>query len=907
LKKHLFTSVAVPAILAVTPVMAETPSAPGASSSDSTPPTIQEVVVTGLRGSLRDALATKRAATGVVEVISAKDIGVLPDVTIAETLNTIPGVNTSRDRGNDSQAALGGLGPRLVLGLLNGREMASSEPDRNVRWEVFPSEVVSGVEVFKSSQADLITGGVAGTVDVQTIRPLEYSGPALTLRGGPVYYDGGKAFPGFDGLGYRFSGDYVIKLTPQLGWVIAASYQDQKNGYEDAQGGGWNYGPGNSPGPIVAGGPPVATPWGPSYEGKNIDTIRTSVASSLQWRPSGAFEARYDILFSREAISEHDNGAWISGWGNWGGSSTGDYTNTVVRDGALLKADLAPWMTTINSEVARYHQDMTLFATGGNAKWNLGEWQVVGDAAYSQAERYGLWQSVVLQNLGGAASYDYTGVPKVSVATSAWDAAQNGSLYAEGPNGAVSHLRDTLSSVNVDAKRNLNWGILSQIKFGVRATHREKDDAGGGPTAGGSAQATNNIPLPLTTTQYYNSAFSIWNPSAPGASEAPIPTSWVRPFNYRSLTAPTQIAGDYGQLVSAIYGPAVAAALSYNAANTPFTSHVRENVEDVYAMADYSTTLFGNPLTGNFGVHITHAQTTSHAPSSLNGAPPTEVSIGESYTKVLPSYNAKLDLGNGKYIKFGVAEVLSRPALNDLRADRNYYISGSPPYSGGGGNPQLKPYTADQVDLAFEDYFHKDGLISVNVFYKNVHDYIGYDTRTITIPGVTQPLNFTSPFNAKKDGSVEGVEFIFRTPFFFIPHLEKFGADANLALVNTDIHENSPVGHPFLMNGTAKVSGFFEVYYADDRLESRLGVKYHSAYTQLYGWDASASGLTAIRPETILDYSASYKITSMVTVRFQAGNLLNTALRSYDYNLPVLTDRNDYYGRRFLLDFTLKY
>lgn len=891
MKKHLFASAALPAVLAVTPALAQTASAPPPAAASS-PQTVQEVVVTGLRASLRDALATKRAATGVVEVISAKDIGVLPDVTIAETLNTIPGVNTSRDRGNDSQAGLGGLGPRLVLGLLNGREMASSEPDRNVRWEIFPSEVVSGVEVYKSSQADLITGGVAGTIDVQTIRPLDYSGPSLTVRGGPVYYDGGKAYPGFNGLGDRFSGAFVTKLAPDLGLVVAASYQDQKNGYEDAQGGGWNYGPGNDPGPIVAGGPTVATPWGTSYEGKDIDTQRYSVSSSLQWRPSSTFEARYDILFSRQAISEIDNGAWVSGWGNWGGYETGDYSNTIIQDGALVKADVsAAAGSTINSEIARYHQTQDLFATGLNGKWNLGEWQVVGDVAYSQAERFGLWQSLVFGNNAGAMSYNYTGVPSVTAQTSAWQAAQNGGLWAESANGQASHLLDSLGSVSLDAKRKLQWGVIDQIKFGVRATHRDKDDAGAGGSASGNAQAVNNISLPGGGA-----------PLAQYASEGSIPSSWFTPFNYKYITAPTMISGNFEPLLQQVYGPAVAAALSPNAANTPFTSHVYENVEDVYAMADYATALFGKPVTGNFGVHVTHVETSSHAPS--NG---TEVAIGESYTKALPSYNAKMDLGEGKYIKFGLAEVLSRPALNDLRADRYYTISGAPPYSGGGGNPTLKPYTADQVNLAFEDYFHKDGLISVNTFFKELHDYIGYDTRTVTIPGVTVPINFTSPFNAEKQGNLEGVEFIFRTPFYFIPHLDKFGVDANLSLVGTNIHENSPVGHPFPMNGLAKTSGFFEVYYADDRFESRLGVKYHSAYTQLYGWDASASGLTAIRPETILDYSASYKINRLLSVRFQAGNLLNTALRTYDYNNPALSDRNDYYGRRYLVDFTVKY
>jgi len=366
-KKALLITTAASAVVALLGFAAsseaQTAQPAAAQGATAAPADSTEVVVVGIRKSLRDAIQSKRAATGVVEVISSKDIGALPDVSIAETLNTVPGVNTSRDRGNDSQASIGGQGPRMVLGLLNGREMASSEPDRNVRWEIFPSEIVSGVTVYKTSEANLPTGGISGTIDVTTIRPLDYSGPALTLRAGPVLYDGGKAYPGFNGLGDRFSGAYVTKLTPQLGFVIAATYQDQKNAYEDVQGGGWDYGPGNDPGPIVAGGPNVATPWGASYEGKNIDTVRSAVSSTLQWKPSDIFTGRIDALYSSERISEQDNGAWISGWGNWGGYETGDFTNTTVENGALVKANVsAAAGATINPEVAQYFQDMKLFA-----------------------------------------------------------------------------------------------------------------------------------------------------------------------------------------------------------------------------------------------------------------------------------------------------------------------------------------------------------------------------------------------------------------------------------------------------------------------------------------------------------------------------------------------------------------
>lgn len=873
MKNYLMASAALAALAATMPSLAQT--SVGTNSDG-----MEEVVVSGMRASLREALDTKREATGVVEVVSAKDIGVLPDVTIAETLNQIPGVNTTRDRGNESQAAIGGLGPRLALGLINGREMATSEPDRNVRWEIFPSEIVSGVQIYKSSEADLITGGVSGTVDIQTIRPLDYQGSPLTVRGGPVYYTGGSAYPQQDDTGYRFSGAYVDKVTPDFGVVIAGSYQDQKNGYEDVQGGGWNFGPGNSPGPIVAGGPTVSTPWGASWEGKAIDTTRGAVSSTAQWKPTNSFEARADVLYSFENIDEHDAGAYVSNWGNWAGGNVGDYSNNVVQNGTLVASTVsAAANSQINSEIARYRQDMTLFATGLNGKWTTGSWQVTGDAAYSQAERSSLWQSIVFGNSAGQMSYDYTKTaPTVTAETSAWDAAQNGTLYAENGNGAVSHVMDTLKTASLDAFDDLGGNFLDGLKVGVRVSQRQKDDAGGGPVTSGSAQATNATPSP-----------------APIVTS--IPSSWFTPFNYKTLTAPTMLSGDYDKLVGLVYGAAGAAELDPDYHDTPFTSHVKETTEDAYLEGLYETSLAGHSLSGNFGVHVVHVNTDSFAPG---------IEEGNSYTKALPSVNAKWDLGDGNFIKAGLAEVLSRPALNDLRADRTLTVT-TPPYSGGGGNPKLKPYTADQVNLDYENYFHKDGLFAVNLYYKRISNYIGYDTRSIDVPGIALPVTFTSPYNSEKDGNLEGVEFTFQTPFFFIKHLENFGIYSNLSIVRSNIHENSPVGNPFPMNGVAKESGAFDFYYADDALESRIGLKYHSTFTTLYGWDASSSGLSAIRPELTLDYSATYRFSENLSARFQAGNLLNTPLRTYDYNNSAMVDRTDYYGRRFLFDLTYKY
>jgi TonB-dependent receptor len=459
-------------------------------------------------------------------------------------------------------------------------------------------------------------------------------------------------------------------------------------------------------------------------------------------------------------------------------------------------------------------------------------------------------------------------------------------LTLEGWNGALSHLLDTLKSEKLDAARDIESDFLTQIKVGIRATERQKDDAGAGPqSAGGSdsvstGAATNAVPAP--TPLHY----------ATGA----VPASWFTSYNYKAFTAPTMLSGNYDAIMNAIYGPAGAAQADPDMWKTPFTSHVSETAEDAYVMANFATTLASHDITGNFGVHVLHVDTRSESPG---------LSEGNAYTRALPSLTARWDLGNGNYLKGGISQELSRPALNDLRADRTVSLGSGGLYSGGGGNPQLKPYEADAVDISYENYFHKDGLLAIHPYYKLISNYIGYDTETIRLPGISGPVTFTSPYNDAKSGNLEGLELTFQTPFFFIPGMDNFGIYSNGSMVRSNIHENSPMGNPFPMNGVAKETGTFDVYYSDGTWESRIGLKYHSTFTILYSWDGS--GLTAIKPETTLDFSGSWNINKAASVRFQAGNLLDTPLRTYFYNNPSMSSRTDFYGRRFLMDFTYKY
>ena len=367
---------------------------------------LEEIVVKGIRDSYRDALEVKMNSDLVLDAISSDDIGQLPDVTIAESINRLPGVNATRDRGNDSQAVVRGLGARLTLGTINGREVASSEPDRNVRWEIYPSEVVSGVQVYKTQSADLIAGGVAATINIATVQPLDYNGEDFILRGGPVYYEAGEDLPDYTPWGYRASGSYVYNDNETFGLVIGVTAQEQKNGYPSFTGWGYNdstmrppAGASDFTGDLNGDGTPDPTPWGAQMSVNAIEQKRGGISLGLQARPNDQLEIKFDALYSDIDIHE-DQGQTVYGrnsWGNWDNGSAAfpynapDASYTIV-DGDVVAATLP--FSSVTTVIADYDEDKQLSVSGLNAQWSGDAWSVAGDLSYSKAERENTWQAV---------------------------------------------------------------------------------------------------------------------------------------------------------------------------------------------------------------------------------------------------------------------------------------------------------------------------------------------------------------------------------------------------------------------------------------------------------------------------------------------------------------------------------
>lgn len=879
---RLFQVASVLAIGAASqPVAAQTAaSPPPATAPADTEDSSQDIIVSGIRASLRDALEQKRRATNVVETISSKDIGVLPDVTIADELARLPGVTATRDRGNASQASIRGLGPRLVLGLVNNREVASSEPDRNVRWEMFPSEDVAGVTLYKSQSADLVSGGVAGTIDIQTIRPLDYTGPSLTVRGGALYNDGGSKIPGYSGWGTRDSGQYVKRLTDTLGIAIGGNYQRQKNGFVSFQGWGYNTPETGSP-PTAADGTKINTPWGAQTEVKALTETRWSTNGAVQWKPGEHWNINADFLYSDVKINENQYQQWYgrqNGWGDWGGSfgSSGDIYQPgkyTLAGNDVVGATLNNYSSVTNS-IGRYTEDKNLLVGGLSAKYEDDDWKAVFDGSYSRAVRTNVWQSVFTESYPASTTFSTGANVTPSVSVTGDPAATNSqtipSYYGRASTGP-QRLSDEIGAGRADFTRKFHSGFFTAASVGLRYANRVK------------------------------SFTSDYAPSNSISSNVTIPASMLTEANVSGggINVPNMLFGNFNDIVNY-------AGITFPSLGSDLSQYwrVREDTFEGYAKGEFGGQIGTIPFSGDLGVRVVTVSTHSSAFAQVNGGGYNPVTVNNSYSRALPSININFDLTHDLKLRVGGARVMSRPPLDELRASRNL-TQNSPTQgalnSGTAGNPNLKPLMASQADVSLEWYFHKDALLAVAGYYKDVDTNIGYATQQTMIDGV--PYTITGPFNGK-GGTVKGVEATLQMPFWFIG-LDHFGIYSNAALVDSSLKELAPTNNPFDAVGMAKFTGEFDVWYSDHGIDARVALKHHSPFTVIYGWDASQ--LTRLQSETTLGASVSYQLTKSISVRAQANNLTNQVARFYYNNDPQQLARYERYGRNYLFDVTFKY
>jgi iron complex outermembrane receptor protein len=832
---------------------------------------VQQVNVTGIRASVRNALAAKEASNSMVEVVSSEDIGKLPDTTIAESLARLPGLSSGLDRGNASQIVARGMGPRFIGATMNGRELASSEPNRAVRFEQFPSESISGATVYKTQNAELVEGGIATTIDLQTVSPLKYNGRQLSLKADALYYPLAKDIPGADKTAPRVGGIYVDQFANKtIGAALAFSYQDQPSVQKNVRHWGFNEDHSTD---LNGDGKVDKTPWGFQDEARRGKDKRESILGKLEWKPNSDVQITADTYYASAKINERGLQHWTGDLGNWDGYQSGNYSNLDIRNGYVAGATVSN-VNVINNDFF-YVQDTSVAASGLNGKFNAGEWKIEADLSTSHAMRSSQWRDMRQNsNAGTTVSWDFTGGERQSYSfgMDTGNPANYGdtTLYVD----TDGHVKDKLNAASLTATRALDNSIVSRVKFGLRASDREKSFRQTTWTLGGTS----------------------------------IPASAFETVNVSGFPAFIQLKDFYGTAATA-FGPNAFDPTGREQTQNDLLSgwRVKERSSSAFVQGDLEGEAFGKSYRGNVGLRVVHSKQTGYGAEKLGddatGVVPAE--DGTSYTEVLPSLNLifNMDEAQERQIRFSLARAMSRAPLDELRASRNLGgpSTGTQPFTGSAGNPTLKPMMANQLDLAYQWYFSKGSLLSAGAFYKKIQRYIAITSDETTVNG--RPATLTRSVNGD-GGDVRGLELVYQQAFSWLPApFDGLGVASNYAYTTSNIREQTPAVNPYPIEGLMKHNGGITLWYEKAGYEARLSANYHSPFVRNPTW--SAGQLLLNEKETYVTLNLAKQLTPQLQLRFGIDNLTNQKSVYTSGNIPVQQEVTEF-GRRYNLGLTFK-
>jgi iron complex outermembrane receptor protein len=246
------------------------------------------IIVTGFRASLQNAVNKKKQSDQIVESVSAEDIGKLPDASIGEAIARLPGITSQRLSGRADVISIRGFGPDYSTTLLNGREQTSTGDNRAVQFDQYPAEVINQVNVYKTPMASVLGQGIAGTVDLRTIRPLEYGKRVISVGGRAVYPDIGKLNPDAKKYGYRVNGVFVDQFADgRAGVALAASWDDEP--YEIKEFNAWGYADAPGGAKVVGG--------LKSYS-RSTELKRLGLTGTLEFKPTDYWTSTVDGFYS---------------------------------------------------------------------------------------------------------------------------------------------------------------------------------------------------------------------------------------------------------------------------------------------------------------------------------------------------------------------------------------------------------------------------------------------------------------------------------------------------------------------------------------------------------------------------------------------------------------------------------
>ncbi|MGI2037496.1 TonB-dependent receptor [Shewanella frigidimarina] len=869
---------------------------------------IEVIQVTGIRRSLQESQSLKMSSSSIVEAISAEDIGKLPDVSIAESLARLPGVSAQRLDGRANVISIRGLGPDFTTATLNGREQASVNDNRGVEFDQYPSELLNRVVVYKTPDASVMAQAIGGTVDMQTISPLTHGEQtiAMSLRG--EMNDLGSLNSGSSDTGYRGSISYIDQFADDtIG--IALGYARMMSPNQEERWQAWGY-PENDAGDSVLGG---AKPFVRSSE-----LERDGILAVFEYAPNEKFTSVVDIYYTKFTDDQRLRGIEIpAAWGTNGG-----VTSTTTEDGLVTQGTINGAEVVIRNDVNK--RDAESLSIGWNNKFTINDnWSVEADIALSKAERTDIGMESytgtgrgtgvgAVDDLGfnynGNGGYNFThdlNYADPNVIKLGDPLGWGSPLGANTQDGFINkpEIDDELKSFRLSAEYVFDDGAVRSVEFGVNRTNRDKSKLDKGYYLTLAGYDGSDDYLETVPEQYLLSPTSL---DFFGMGDV---------LSYDSLA----FYNDGG------YTETDVADVDLSRATNSWA--VSEEVSTFYVKTNLESELFGFPLTGNVGIQAVHTDQSSDGTVATveNGVVTlTPRTAGDSYLEWLPSMNLGFEVADGQMLRFAAARTLTRARMDKMNANVNFSYNQNPNdgvnWSGGAGNPELRPWLARQYDISYENYFSDQGYFSVAVFYKDLENYV-YDQQTnfdfSTIlpqnPGDNPIGNVSQPQNGN-GGYVQGIEASLSIDFgLFADSLSGFGTILSGSYNDSEVKETSD-SDPTTLPGLSEKTFNATVYYENSGFEARISSRYRSDFLGEVTKISLQRENVNIKAETVVDAQIGYDFTESgidalygLSVQFQINNLTNEPFTSYTGDDQRLVRDYQNYGRNFMLGANYKF
>ncbi|TDF35669.1 TonB-dependent receptor [Alteromonadaceae bacterium M269] len=856
-----------------------------AEPTDKEEENVEVIQVTGIRGSLQRSIALKQSNTSIVEAISAEDIGKLPDTSVAESLARLPGLAGERRNGRTSGLSIRGFNENFVATSLNGRELLGIGDNRGVEFDLYPTEIVSNILVYKTPEAGQMVQGIGGTVDFQTVKPLNAK-KTITFNGTFEKNQEDSRNPDFDNDGHRFAFNYVNQFADdKLGVaLVLASLESPR---QENQFRAWGYPTVNPDNPRRAG-DSVDVPDGTVVYGGHDSFARSallerdSVAAVVQYRPNDKLDIQFDALYID--FEENDARRGLEEGGpEWG---TQNYTITDVQDGLVTAGFYDDFLSVIRNDLRSQEAELTTF--GLNVEYAINDrWTATADLSVGSSEKditdIESYSGVGRSGIDGRPtqgrsfevtssgirfgdhptlpSVDYTDPNLIRLAgPQPWGGALTplaglpqfaGGDPVNAQDGFVNQpiFDEDLDNYRFEVNGVLDHNVFSAVSFGVNYSEREKSKT--------------------------NNGFFLTAPTFP--NDGPIPdVLGVVSLDFIGIEG--VLAYDsLGLFNDGFYTRTNAAQVDAGRLGDSYT--IEEEVLTVFAKVDIDTSIGDVAVRGNIGVQgvftdqfASGFSTFTDASQLINATP---VSGGDEYSNVLPTLNLSFEVADSQFIRTSLGKVISRARLDDLRPNNqvsfsfnNAAILATDPaasaYSGSSGNPLLRPFEADQFDLSYENYFSDEGYYAISFFYKDLVNWhrsgaTVFDFSDFFIPGLHQtsgdidgdgiadpaqaPATFLGGVSFREDGLegfVRGWELQTSLPLNIIhDSLDGFGIIASATFLDGELEDDTRV--PGLSEEIYQVTAFYQ----KNGFEFRIaGTKRDEFVTETRGLSLALVGAT---------------------------------------------------------------